>query len=63
MAVTNPLAFVREVKTELGRVIWPTREQTLKLTAVVISLSAIVGIYVGLLDIVFTKLIELVIKR
>lgn len=63
MTVANPLAFVKEVKTELEKVIWPTRAQTVKLTAVVIGLSAIVGIYIGSLDILFIKLVELVIKK
>ncbi len=63
MAVTNPGTFLKEVRTELTKVIWPTRQEALKLTAVVIGLSTFVGLYIGKLDILFVKLTELVIKR
>lgn len=58
----NPLIFLREVVTELKKVTWPTREQVIRLTAVVIVVSALVGLYLGVLDYIFTMLIELVLQ-
>ncbi len=55
----NPLNFLKEVKTELTKVTWPTRTEALRLTAIVIGVSLAVGIYLGGLDYVFTKLTEL----
>jgi preprotein translocase subunit SecE len=50
----NPFArirnFVREVISELGKVIWPTRKELLTYTAVVIVFVAIIMTIVGLLD-------------
>jgi len=60
--VTLPLAFFKEVKTELSKVVWPTRDQALKLTLVVIIISVATGIYIGATDILLTKLMELVVK-
>ena len=42
--------FFREVISELGKVIWPTRKELLTYTAVVIVFVAIIMTIVGLLD-------------
>lgn len=59
----NPVSFFQEVVTELKKVIWPTRPELVKLTVVVIAVSVGVGIYLGGLDFVFTKLIEIILAR
>ena len=38
---TNPAQFVREVRQELSRVIWPQRRDTLISSAIVILLIAV----------------------
>ena len=64
MATTiNPVTFIKEVRTELAKVIWPSRQETIKLTLVVILVSLGIGLYIGGLDIIFVKLTELLIKR
>ncbi len=59
----SPVQFVREVISELKKVTWPTREETIKLTAVVIVLSIIVGAFIGLLDIGFLRITSLLFKK
>ena len=54
--IANPVQFVREVITELKKVTWPTRAEVVKLTAVVIALSLIVGAFIGILDVTFLKI-------
>lgn len=51
-----PATFVREVITELKKVTWPTRQETIKLTAVVIAISIIVGVFIGGLDVLLVKI-------
>ncbi len=51
--------FVRETRSELKKVTWPTREQTARLTAVVIGVSAVVGAGVGAVDLVFKEFFTL----
>ena len=58
----NPVKFLGEVKTELLKVTWPTKEEVIRLTAVVILISLIVGLFVGGLDFIFTKGIEIILK-
>ncbi len=55
------LRFLVEVKNELYKVTWPSRTDTIKLTAIVIGLSIGVGIYLGALDLAFTELLKLLI--
>lgn len=55
--------FIKEVKTELKQVTWPTKQEVLRMTTAVIAISLVAGIYLGLLDFGFTKLIELIVKK
>ena len=54
----NPLAYIKESKAELEKVVWPTKQETLRLTLVVIAISIIVGAYIAGLDALFTLLVE-----
>ncbi|MBS7315877.1 MAG: preprotein translocase subunit SecE [Clostridiaceae bacterium] len=49
--------WFRELKSEFKKVVWPTKKQVLKNTAVVLVVLVIVGVLVGLLDFAFEKLI------
>ncbi len=56
---TNTWNFLQEVWQELHRVVWPSHEETYTFTVVVIIAVVIVAIWVGLLDMIFTKLVGL----
>ncbi len=49
---------MKDVRTELKRVSWPTREETAKLTGVVIFISVLIAAFLGLLDFVFVTLLN-----
>ena len=36
--------------SELKKVTWPTREETIRLTLVVVVISLIIGFYIGIID-------------
>ncbi len=44
MAV-DPTKFLREVRTEVGRVTWPSRKETLITTGLVFALSATAAVF------------------
>lgn len=50
--------FVRETRSELRKVTWPTREQATRLTGIVIAFSAAVGLLMGGVDFVFSWFIQ-----
>lgn len=58
-----PVRFFQEVVAELKKVNWPTREETIKLTTVVIAISVIVGLFIGGLDAVFLSLTTKIFQR
>jgi len=59
----NPVQFIKEVTNELKKVTWPTREETIKLTGVVIIISLIVAFFIGGLDAGLLKLTSSLYKR
>ena len=56
--MTSPILFLKEVRTELSKVVWPTRKQTMRLTVIVIAISVAVGFYIGALDILFITIVD-----
>lgn len=58
----NPIAYVRESQAELGKVVWPTRRETIRLTVIVVVVSLAIGAYVASLDTLFTKIAERFLK-
>jgi len=63
MPQINPAKFFTEVKAELFKVTWPTKDQVIRLTTVVIIISLVVGLFIGGLDFIFTKTVELIVKK
>ncbi|OGM13925.1 preprotein translocase subunit SecE [Candidatus Woesebacteria bacterium RBG_16_39_8b] len=61
--VKPAINYLKEVRLELSKVVWPKREEVIKLTLIVIIISVIVGLYLGALDFIYTKLLELLINR
>lgn len=59
----SPVVFLKEVKAELLKVKWPTKQETIRLTGIVIAVSVIVGLFIGGVDLVLTKLMELILKK
>jgi preprotein translocase subunit SecE len=57
----NPLVrWFKDTRAELRKVVWPTRQETIRLTGVVIGLSVLVGGILGLADYVFLSLYRLI---
>lgn len=60
--MTTPANFLRETYDELKKVVWPTRQEVIRLTVIVIIISVLVGLYIGAIDFVFTKATELILQ-
>jgi preprotein translocase SecE subunit len=52
------LRVVAETVAELRRVTWPTRDETLRLTLMVLAVSAVIGAFLGVVDIAFARIVE-----
>ena len=51
----GPVAFLRETVSELRKSVWPSKEETARLTAVVLVLAIAMGFFLGLLDRLFAE--------
>jgi preprotein translocase subunit SecE len=57
-----PVTFIRQTIDELKQVTWPTRDEVVRLTLVVLVISVIVGVYIGGIDFALTALTEAFLK-
>ncbi len=60
--MVKPIGFLRETYSELKLVVWPTRKEVIRLTLIVITLSVLVGLYIGGIDFIFAKAMELILS-
>lgn len=59
----NPVSYIQEVTSELKKVSWPTRQQTINMTILVVVVCTIVALYLTGVDLVLNKLITNIISR
>jgi preprotein translocase subunit SecE len=55
-------AFFQEVSVELKKVSWPSRQQTVNATIVVITVAFIVAFFLGMVDIVLARIVGAIMK-
>ncbi len=60
-AVGRLTLYLKELRSEFQRINWPTREEALRMSLVVIVLSLLVAAFLGLLDFVFSTIIKKII--
>lgn len=59
----NIIQFFSEVKSELFKVVWPTKSETLRYTLTVIVFSVAVSLILGAFDYMLLKVFEAIINR
>ncbi len=52
-------AFFKEYRSEMKKVVWYPRKHVIRDTGIVVAALAVCGVIIGLLDLLFTKLILL----
>ncbi len=50
MARLDPAQYVRDVRTEVAKVTWPTRKETLITTGLVLAMSALAAVFFLIVD-------------
>lgn len=53
--------WFQDTRSEIRKVVWPTRQEATNLTLVVLALSVIVGAFLGAVDFVFQELFRFLI--
>ncbi len=56
----NPVVkYFRETRAELNKVTWPTRDESQRLTLIVLAVTAAMALFLGFLDFSFSRLLNL----
>ena len=50
--------FVREVMAEFRKVAWPSRQELINSTVVVITVTVVVALFLGAVDVVLARIVE-----
>ena len=54
--------FLQEVRQELGKVSWSNRQELIGSTVVVIAITFLTALFIGLIDLLLSKILSLVFK-
>ena len=54
--------YIRETRGELRKVTWPTREESQRLTAIVLGVTVTMSIFLGVLDFIFSRGIQALVR-
>ncbi|HJN62199.1 MAG TPA: preprotein translocase subunit SecE [Candidatus Parcubacteria bacterium] len=52
------ITFLKEVRLEIRKVNWPSRDETIRYTLIVVAMSVVVAVYLGGVDLIFTTLLN-----
>jgi preprotein translocase subunit SecE len=52
--------FIGEVKQELGKVSWSSRQELIGATGVVIAITAILAVFIGIIDLALSKVLSMI---
>ena len=55
-------SFFSEVQIELGKVTWPTREELVSSTGVVLMTMFILSLFIGIFDFIFSFMMRLLLR-
>jgi len=50
--------YVRQTRGELRKVTWPSRQESQRLTAIVLGVTAAMALFLGLLDFGFSRAVQ-----
>lgn len=59
--MSKVITFFKEAREELGKVVWPSREELIRHTVIVVVISLGVAALLGVLDLIFNTILQEVI--
>ena len=60
MAKVHPVLFLRQVRQEVGKVVWPTRKETMMSTMMVVLFSVCATLFFFVVDLVIAYIMKLI---
>ena len=62
MAKVSPGEFFRQVRAETGKVVWPTRKETMMTALMVVIMTSILGLFFFAVDSAFSAIVAALLK-
>lgn len=63
MAKISPGQYVRQVRQEISKVVWPTRRETMVTTVMVFIMVTLAALFFMFVDYVFSELVQLILPN
>lgn len=60
--LAKPINFINEVRSELSKVSWSTKKELLASTILVITVTGILTIFIGIVDLGLSRFLSVVFK-
>jgi len=54
--------YFRETRAELRKVVWPSRQEAIRLSLIVVSVLVVMSAFLGAVDYLFAQLIGLIVR-
>jgi len=61
MAKVTPLQFIQQVRTEVGKIVWPTRREVTLTTVMVFIMAALMATFFSLVDLAIRTGLSLIV--
>ena len=58
----NPFKYVQQVRTEVSKIVWPTRKETMTTTVMVFIMSALVALFFFIIDTITSNMLDIILK-
>ena len=58
MAKTSPGEFIRQVRSEMSKVVWPSSKETITTAIMVVMMTAILAFFFFAVDTVFSTIVK-----
>jgi preprotein translocase subunit SecE len=58
VAKTSPIEFIREVRAETAKVVWPTQRQTIVTAIMVVIMTSLLALFFVSIDAVFDAIVH-----
>jgi preprotein translocase subunit SecE len=62
VAKTSPGEFIRQVRAETAKVVWPTRRETVTTAIMVVIMTSLLGIFFFGVDQMFSQVVKLLLS-
>ena len=60
--ITKAIQFLSEVKNEVNKVTWPSKKEAMGGTAVVLIVVFFMAVFLGLVDLLLSKIVEVLLN-